>query len=578
MFVARAIAGVHVGLLLSFLVLAGCETEAADSGFADLVLTNGIIATVDPDIGEAEAVAVAGDTVAAVGTAGEIEALIGPDTEVVDLEGRLAIPGFIEGHGHFLRLGNAHTILDLASVGSWEEMLELVDDAVAEAEPGEWILGRGWHQERWTPTPPGAIEGVPPHAALSGLSPDNPVHLTHASGHASIANALAMELAGIDGATPDPQGGTIVKDADGEPTGLLRETAQRIVSAAYEEARSGMTEAERMAEFELYVQLASEEALRLGVTTFRDAGSTFEELERFRTLADRGDLPIRLYPMVRRETNEVMAERLPEFRTEDHAGYHLVIRSIKRQLDGALGAHGAWLLEPYEDLPETAGLVLEELDDIRRTAELALQHGYQLNTHAIGDRANREALDLYEEVLSTNGSVIEDHRWSIEHAQHLHPDDVPRFAELGVIASMQGIHGPSDGPWVLERLGEARAESGAYLWRDLIDSGAVICNGTDTPVEPLSPIASYHASVTRMMATGEAFYPDQAMSRMEALESYTINCAYASFMENVIGSITPGKLADIVVLDRNLLTAPDDELPGTQVDLTIVGGEILFHR
>ena len=575
---ARAADGIRVGILLSFLAFAGCEPDAADSAFADLVLMNGTVATIDPDIGEAEAVAVTGGRVAAVGSTADIESLIGPETEVVDLAGRLAIPGFIEGHGHFLRVGNARTILDLTAVGSWEGILEMVEDAVAEAEPGEWILGRGWHQERWSPTPPDAIEGVPPHHDLSQLSPDNPVHLTHASGHASFANALAMELAGIDRETPDPPGGTIVKDGAGEPTGLLRETAQRIVTAAYEEARADMTEAERMAEFELYAELAAEEALRHGVTTFRDAGSTFEELERFRVLADRGDLPVRLYPMVRRETNEVMAERLAEFRTEDHADHHLVIRSIKRQLDGALGAHGAWLLEPYEDLPETDGLVLEELDDIRSTAELALEHGYQLNTHAIGDRANRELLDLYEEILRTNGGVIEDHRWSIEHAQHLHPDDIPRFAEFGVIASMQGIHGTSDGPWVLARLGEERAESGAYMWRDLIDSGAVICNGTDAPVEPISPIASYHASVSRMMETGETFYPDQAMTRMEALESYTINCAFASFMEDVIGSISPGKLADLVVLDRDILTVPEEEIPATQVDLTIVGGEILFRR
>jgi predicted amidohydrolase YtcJ len=339
-----------------------------------------------------------------------------------------------------------------------------------------------------------------------------------------------------------------------------------------------MSDEELQAEFETQVRLAGEEALRHGVTTFRDAGSTFQDLDRFREMADRGALPVRLYPMVRRETNEVMAERLAAYRTEDYADHHLVIRSIKRQIDGALGAHGAWLLEPYEDLPESDGLVLEEPEDIRRTGELALEHGYQLNTHAIGDRANREVLDLYEELLLSNGEMVQDHRWSIEHAQHLHPDDLPRFAELDVIASMQGIHGTSDGPWVLARLGPERAESGAYLWRDLLDSGAVICNGTDAPVEPISPIASFHASVTRMMGTGETFYPEQAMTREEALRTYTLDCAYASFMDDVTGSLAPGKYADIVVLDRNIMEVPDEEILDAQVDLTIVGGEIRWER
>lgn len=545
---------------------------------ADLVLLDGRIVTMDPEVADAQALAVDDGRIVALGSSLEMGEYIGPDTEVLDLQGRLVIPGFIEGHGHFLGLGRSRMILDLTTVATWQEMVDLVAQAAATAEPGEWIVGRGWHQERWVPAPPDAIEGVPPHHAMSERTPENPVHLTHASGHASFANARALGLAGIDRDSQDPPGGTIVRDADGEPTGLLRETAQRIVTAAHDEARTDMTDAEREAEFLRQVELAGEEALRHGVTTFRDAGSSFADLDRFRELAEQGELPVRLYPMVRRETNEAMAERLSDYRTEGIGDHYLVIRSIKRQIDGALGAHGAWLLEPYEDLPDSRGLVLEDPDDIRRTAELALEHDYQLNTHAIGDRANREVLDIYEEALRTNGGLVEDHRWGIEHAQHLHPGDIPRFAELGVIASMQGIHGTSDGPWVLARLGPERAESGAYMWRDLLDSGAVICNGTDTPVEPISPIQSFYASVSRMMETGEHFYPDQAMIRTEALESYTMSCAYASFMEEVIGSLTPGKLADIVVLDRDILEIDEGEIPTAQVDLTIIGGEIRYRR
>lgn len=565
-----------LGLLPLIALMAGCEPEDG-AGRADLVLMDARVVTVDREHPEAEAVAIQGDRILAVGNRADIEALVGPDTEVMELGGRLVVPGFIEGHGHFLGLGRARMILDLTGVTAWEEMIDLVAEAAAEAEPGAWIVGRGWHQERWSPPPPDAIEGVPPHTALSRVTPDNPVHLTHASGHASFANGLALELAGIDGTTPDPPGGEIVKDGEGNPTGLLRETAQRLVSQAQAELEGERTEEERDAEFRRQVELAGEEALRLGVTSFHDAGTSFDDIDRLRGLADEGALPIRLYVMVRRATNQEMAQRLPEHRMEGYGNNFLTVRSIKRQIDGALGPHGAWLLEPYEDLPESRGLTLEEPDDIRGTAQLAVEHGYQLNTHAIGDRANREVLDIYQEVLGEAGLLDGDHRWRIEHAQHLHPDDIARFGELGIIASMQGIHGTSDGPWVLARLGEDRARDGAYMWRDLVDSGALICNGTDAPVEPLSPIASWYASVSRRMQTGDRFFPDQALTRMEALESYTINCAYAAFQEELLGSIAPGKLADLVVLDRDIMTIPEDEIPGTQVEMTILGGEVRFR-
>ncbi len=566
------------GMTFLFAAIPACDPADVPVDAADLILVNGTVVTVDAELGEAQALAIQGDRILAVGTDEEIRAMADGDTEVVELDGRLAIPGFIEGHGHFLGLGRSRMILDLTGVTSWQEMIDVVAEAAEDAQPGEWIVGRGWHQERWDPEPTDAVEGVPPHDAMSQLTPDNPVQLTHASGHASFANARALELAGIDADTEDPAGGTIVRGPDGEPTGLLRETAQRLVGAALDESRADMTDEEREEEFRRQVDLAGEEALRHGVTTFRDAGSSFSDLDRFRAMAEAGELPVRLYPMVRRQSNEEMAERLPEYRTEGTGDHHLVIRSIKRQIDGALGAHGAWLLEPYEDLPDSDGLVLEEPEDIRRTAEIALEHGFQLNTHAIGDRANREVLDLYEEVLGAADAVDSDHRWGIEHAQHLHPDDIPRFGELGVIASVQGIHATSDGPWVFARLGEERAESGAYMWRDLIDTGAVLCNGTDTPVEPISPVASFHASVTREMANGERFFPEQAMTRTEALESYTINCAYASFMDELVGTLTPGKLADVTVLDRNILEVEDGELPDATVELTIVGGEIRYRR
>lgn len=564
-----AMVGVSFGLM-------GC---GGDSGVqtADLVLTNGKVVTVDPSLPEAEAIAVRGYTIAAVGSAEEIAGWVGPDTRVVDLQGRLAIPGFIESHGHWMSLGHSKLILDLTRAGSWEDIVSMVEVAAAGAEPGAWILGRGWHQEKWDQVPSPAVDGVPLHHGLSDVSPDNPVNLEHASGHASFANALAMELAGIGAATPDPQGGTIVRDASGEPTGLLRETAQRLVDEAIARSREGLSPEEVEAEAREAVRLAGEDALSKGVTSFHDAGADFATIDFFRTLESEGDLPLRLYVMVRRESNEEMDARLSDYRMLPEGNDFLTVRSIKRQVDGALGAHGAWLLEPYQD-HESTGLVLETLEDIGETARIAIQHGFQVNTHAIGDRGNREILDLYQAAFQEAGVDGEALRWRIEHAQHLHPDDVGRFAELGVIAAMQGIHCTSDAPWVFLRLGAQRAETGAYLWRDLLDSGAVISNGTDTPVEDVDPLPSFFGSVTRIRADGEPFFPQQAMTRDEALASYTINGAYAAFEEDLKGSLTPGKYADIVVLSKDIMTIPPEDILTAEVDYTIVGGEVRYTR
>jgi len=569
------VAAMMFTLLTGLTVACGPAGEPVEP--ADLVLTGGKVVTVDENVPDGEAIAITGYTITAVGSSREIGAYIGDDTEVLDLEGRLVIPGFIEGHGHFTSLGRSKMILDLTKVADWDEIVGMVEEAAQEAEPGEWILGRGWHQEKWSEVPRPNVDGVPLHHGLSEVSPENPVNLTHASGHASFANALAMEMAGINRNTADPDGGTIVKDESGEPTGLLRETAQRIVSRAVARAGEGRTAADLDTEFREMVRLAGDEALSKGVTSFHDAGSNFATIDRFREMAAAGELPIRLYVMVRRESNETMAARLSEYRIIPEGNDFLAVRSIKRQIDGALGPHGALLLEPYIDLPNSTGLMLEPIDDIKGTCEIAIEQGFQVNTHAIGDRANRETLDIYEEIFAAHTDKT-DLRWRIEHSQHLEPSDLPRFAELGVIASMQGVHCTSDGPWVLKRLGEERAESGAYMWRTLIDSGAVVTNGTDVPVEDIDPIASYYASVARVCFDGTIFYPGQAMTREEALASYTINNAYASFEEDLKGSLTPGKLADIVVLSQDIMTIPDEAIPSTLVDYTIVGGEVRYQR
>ena len=544
----------------------GCSDPQAEP--ADLVLHNGKVVTVDAAVPDGQAVAVKDGRILTVGSDRNVRAHIGPETEVIDLQGQLAIPGLIDSHVHFQSVGAAKIHLDLMDVANWDEVVEMVAAAVEEAEPGTLIQGRGWHQEKWDRVPEPNVDGLPFHHTLSAVSPDHPVILTHASGHASFANARAMELAGITAATPDPRGGQIVRDAQGNPIGALRQTAQGLLGPARQRAVS--PDPRRV------VQMANEEVLSKGLTSVHDAGVGFGDVDLFKEMIDAGEIGVRLNVMVN-ASNRELEERLPEYRMIGYGDHHLTVRTIKRLIDGALGPHGAWFLAPYQDLPTSTGLNTTPIELIEETARIAAEHGFQLAVHAIGDRGNRQTLDIYEQTFQAfpDGG---DRRWRIEHSQHLHPDDIPRFGALGVIASMQGIHCTSDAPYVLERLGDARAEEGAYVWQKLMDGGAVIANGTDAPVERVDPIPSYYASVSRRLADGSVFFPDQRMSRMEALESYTINGAYAAFEEDIKGTLTPGKLADITVLSRDILTIPEEEILSAEVVYTIVGGRVLYRR
>ncbi len=543
---------------------------------ADLVLKNGKIVTVDESVPEAQAVAVRGDVIVAVGSDKMIESYIGEATQVVNLNGKLAIPGFIDSHGHFTSIGQSKMQLNFMDVKNWDEIIAMVEEAVKNGQPGEWILGRGWHQEKWDKTPEPNVDGLPYHYELSKVSPDNPVWLNHASGHSAFANAKAMELGGITKDTPDPPGGEIVRDPDGNPIGIFRETAQGLVGKAISHYMDERTSDQIDAEQRKIVELADEECLSKGITCFHDAGSSFGTIDLFKEFVEQGKLGLRLYVMAS-ASNDQLKERLSEYRIIGMGNNHLTVRSIKRLIDGALGAHGAWLLEPYTDLPSSTGLNTTPVDFIRETAKIAIENAFQLNIHAIGDRANREVLNIYEEAFKAHPEK-KDLRWRIEHSQHLHLDDIPRFGQLGVIASMQGGHCTSDGPWVLKRLGEKRAEEGAYVWQKLMKTGAVICNGTDAPVEDVDPIACYYATVSRKTWDGSVFYPDQRMNRMEALRSYTINGAYASFQEDILGSLTVGKLADIAVLSKDIMTIAEEEIPTAEVLYTIVGGKIAYQK
>ncbi|MEE2897457.1 MAG: amidohydrolase [Gemmatimonadota bacterium] len=542
---------------------------ACDSGptpeAADLVLRGGKIVTVDEQVPEAQALAARDGRIVAVGSNAEIADYIGEGTEVLELDGNLAIPGFIEGHGHYMGVGRSRLQLNLMTVANWDEVVAMVEAAVAQSQPGEVITGRGWHQEKWDRRPEPNVDGLPHHRSLSAVSPDNPVLLTHASGHATYANARAMELAGIDRDTPDPTGGEIVRDPDGNAIGAFRETASGLLGPARRGAAA--PDARRVA------LLAQEEAFSKGITSFQDAGSGFRTVDLWKEMVDDGSLKIRLWVMIR-AGNESLAENLAAYRVVGH-GDRLTVRAIKKSIDGALGSHGAWLLEPYDDLPTSTGLNTTSPEDIRETAHLAMENGYQLNVHAIGDRANRETLDIFEEAYSAQGDG--DYRWRVEHAQHLHPDDIPRFGALGVIASMQGVHATSDGPWVEPKLGAQRAREGAYVWQKLMASGAVIMNGTDAPVEDVDPLASYYATVSRTMNNGGVFFADQRMSRLEGLQSYTINAAFGAFEEDIKGSLTVGRFADVTVLSLDIMTVAEEEIPDTEVVYTIVGGEVVYR-
>ena len=540
---------------------------------ADLVITNGKVVTVEDGAPEAQAVAAAGGKIVAVGTTVEIQKYVGPRTEVIDAKGQLVLPGFIEGHGHYTGIGTARLNLNLTTAKSWEDIVAMVAERVKTAKPGEWIYGRGWHQEKWNARPNPNVEGFPLHDALSKVSPNNPVLLTHASGHASFANAKAMELSGVTGQTANPAGGDFLKDANGSPTGLFRETASRLIRGG---AGENPTAEERMTRARRVLELATEEVVSKGITSFQDAGSSFSDIDLMKQMIDEGKIHNRLWVMIR-QPNNLLRDNLAKYRTIDYGNGFLTVRAIKHSIDGALGSRGAWLLEPYSDQPGTTGLNTTPVPTIKETAKLAIANGYQLCVHAIGDRANRETLDIFEETFTANPDK-KDLRWRVEHAQHLNAADIPRFGKLGVIASMQGIHCTSDAPYVPARLGDKRAEEGAYVWQKLMKSGALVTNGTDAPVEDVDPIASYYATVSRKLKDGSVFYPDQRMNRMEALRSYTINTARAAFEENTKGTLKPGKYADIVVLSKDILTIPEDEIPTAKVVYTIVGGKVRYKR
>ncbi len=540
---------------------------------ADMVILNGTIYTVEDSNPVVSAIAIINGKISEIGTNKEIKLTIGKQTKVIDLKGKTAIPGIIESHGHFIGLGKFKKQLDLKKVANWKQIIAMVKNAKKKIQKEAWIVGRGWHQEKWDIIPENNYKGLPYHNSLSKISTNNPVLLYHASGHSVYVNKKAMDIAGITDNTPNPDGGEIVKDNNDNIIGVFRETAMDLITDKYDDYLSQRSKKEIQNDTMEDILLAQKECLKNGITTFFDAGQMFNKIDIYKKAVKNGLLKIRLNVMII-EKNEAIIKNIKNYKINDTNSI-LKIKAIKRIFDGALGSHGAWLLKPYDSLPSSSGLNTNPISDMQITAEIAIQNNLQFCTHAIGDRANREILNIYEKAFKKYPKK-KDLRWRIEHAQHLNPIDIPRFSELGIIASMQGVHCTSDGPWVEKRLGKKRSEDGAYVWQKLIKQGTLICNGTDTPVEDVSPLDCFYSSITRKSKDGSTFYEKQKMTRKQALKSYTINGAYAAFEEKIKGSIKVGKLADITVLSQDIMKIDENKIKETKVLYTIIGGKVLY--
>jgi len=529
----------------------------------DLIVTNARIYTVDQNRPVVDAMAIRGGRIVATGPSRLITAMKGSATQVVDLGGKTVIPGMIDAHVHMMGLGQALATVDLRGTTSYDEVIARVAERARTTPPGRWITGVAWDQNDWPDT------RFPTHEKLSAAVPNHPVFLQRVDGHAALLNAAAIKAAGLTPATKDPFGGHIERTATGVPTGVLVDGAMAIAEKVIPPPTHDELRAAAIA--------AAQEMNRWGLTSVEDAGVGKESIDVFEELAKEGKLSVRNYVMIAGDSANLAHYfgRGPQSALYDG---HLWIKSIKMVADGALGSRGASLLEPYSDDARTTGLTLVPAGAVRRVGAEALRRGFQLNVHAIGDRANRVVLDEFEAALKDAPSP--DHRFRIEHAQIIHPEDIPRFAQLGVIPSMQASHQTSDMYWAGNRLGPQRL-LGAYAWRSLLNSGVIIPNGSDLPVEKTNPLLSFHAAISRQDDNNwpaGGWYPEQRMTRDEALKSMTMWAAWAAFMEKEVGSLEAGKYADFVVLDQDIMQVPAELVLKTNVLSTWVAGKAVYRR
>ncbi len=539
---------------------------------SETLYVNANIYTMDDAHRRADAMLVRGDVISALGTRQELEPRVGARGMIIDLEGRTVLPGLADAHGHITGLG-AYALgqIDLSNATSYEDLVRTVAARARLTDEGDWIVGGRWDNESWLDNK------LPDNRTLSDLTPDNPVVLSRVDGHALLANKRALELAGVTAETPDPPGGAILRFDDGTPTGVLVDNAEGLVGRAMGDAASFSTEA--------LILAAQERCLAAGLTSVHDAGESADDIRVFKTLDADGRLKLRVYGMV-----SAGAARSYFTQHGKHYGPRYQVRAVKLYADGAMGSRGAWLLEPYADRPTDdagrpyTGLAVSGLDEMESLVQFCAKEGVQACTHAIGDRANREVLDIYERALTPiyrKQSYVEsmNPRFRVEHAQLLHPDDISRFASLGVIASMQPTHCTSDMRWVEERVGEERAR-GAYAWASLLRTGAVIAAGSDFPVESHNPFLGFYAAVTRQNASSEpggGWFPSERMTRDETLYAMTRAPAYASFQENAIGQLARGFAADFIVIDRDVMTCDPRQMLDTRVRMTVIAGDVVYQ-
>ena len=553
-------------VLLSLLLLTLLPRQP-QAEVADLVFKNGNVYTVNDKNPRAEAVVVKADRIVFVGSNRAAQRFVGSNTRVVDLQGKTVLPGFTDSHQHLAGVGAREMTLNLEGLNSLGAFLSAVKARVDQAKPGEWVTGRGWIETFWTPPV------FPTRQHLDKIAPNNPVALTRADGHASVVNSAALKLAGINRNTPNPFGGEISKDKQGEPNGILLDAAQGLVRRHIPPASPADTEAA--------IILGVKRNISLGWTQVQDAGGSYQDVELYRKLYGEDKIKLRIYKSVHGPGPS--SERLLNSGAVVGAfGNRFNARSIKVVSDGALGSRGAALLRPYADAPETSGFLTVKESELAPMLELALRNGIQVETHAIGDYANRFILDQYEKAMKTVPPAqrkIAEPRWRVEHAQILNPVDIPRFGKLNVIPSMQPSHAISDLHFAPSRLGIDRL-SGAYAWQSLIKTGVVVAGGSDAPVERGEPMIEFYAAVARKDQkgfSGDGWHPQEAATREQALKMFTLWPAYAAFEEMLRGTIEVGKLADLTILSADIIKIPEAEILKTRNMMTVINGEIVFE-
>jgi predicted amidohydrolase YtcJ len=544
------------------MVLFPALVHAQQHPSADTIITNANVWTVDRNHPRAEAVAILNQRIAAVGTSPEMDAWRGPQTRIIDAGGKLLLPGFNDAHVHFVSGGFQLDQVQLTDAKTKDEFTKRIAAQAKKLKKGEWILGGEWDEQNWSPSE------LPTHEWIDTVTPDHPVFVERHDGHESLANALAMKLAGVTAATKSPAGGEIVRDAQGNPTGVFKDAAQNLIAKVIPEP--GLQSRIKAAKGAL------DYAASFGVTSVQAMVPEYSDIEAFSVLQERGELTSRIYvaPIETHWRDQAKIGIRHAFGSD-----YLRMGAVKGFADGSLGSTTAYFFEPYVDAPNTHGLLSDEMQPISGMRERltgADKAGLQLCIHAIGDQAISIVLDIFQDIEKANGE--RDRRWRIEHAQHMAPKDFQRFAKLRVIASVQPYHAIDDGQWADKRIGPIRAQT-TYAFRTFLNNGVHLAFGTDWTVAPLNPMLGLYAAVTRATLDGkhpDGWVPEQKISIQEAIEAYTLGSAYAEFQEKEKGSITPGKLADLVIVSDNLLRIDPRAIREARVEMTMVGGKIVY--